>query len=53
LLGLLDPLGAKVLALRRRAGTLHANPGGDINLEEGDLVVAWAPRASSSRPPQC
>jgi voltage-gated potassium channel len=38
--GLLDPSGAKVLALRRRDGTLHANPGGDLNLEEGDLVVA-------------
>ena len=38
--GLLDPSGAKVLALRRRDGTLHANPGGDLNLEEGDLIVA-------------
>jgi voltage-gated potassium channel len=38
--GLLDPSGAKVLALRRRDGTLHANPGGDIRLEEGDLVIA-------------
>jgi voltage-gated potassium channel len=38
--GLLDPSGAKVLALRRRDGTLHANPGGDLHLEEGDLVIA-------------
>ena len=38
--GLLDPSGAKVLALRRRDGTLHANPGGDLRLEEGDLVIA-------------
>jgi voltage-gated potassium channel len=38
--GLLDPSGAKVLALRRRDGTLHANPAGDLRLEEGDLVIA-------------
>jgi voltage-gated potassium channel len=38
--GLLDPSGAKVLALRRSDGTLHANPGGDLLLEEGDLVIA-------------
>jgi voltage-gated potassium channel len=38
--GLLDPSGAKVLALRRRDGSLHANPGGDLRLEEGDLVIA-------------
>jgi voltage-gated potassium channel len=38
--GLLDASGAKVLALRRRDGTLHANPGGDLHLEEGDLVIA-------------
>ena len=38
--GLLDPSGAKVLALRRRDGTLHANPTGDLRLEEGDLVIA-------------
>jgi voltage-gated potassium channel len=37
---LLDPSGAKVLALRRRDGTLHANPAGDLRLEEGDLIVA-------------
>ncbi|MDQ6720179.1 MAG: potassium channel protein [Candidatus Dormibacteraeota bacterium] len=38
--GLFDPSGAKVLALRRRDGTLHANPGGELLLEEGDLVIA-------------
>lgn len=38
--GLLDPSGAKVLALRRGDGTLHANPGGELLLEEGDLVIA-------------
>jgi voltage-gated potassium channel len=38
--GLLDPSGAKVLALRRRDGTLNANPGGELRLEEGDLVIA-------------
>ena len=38
--GLLDASGAKVLALRRRDGTLHANPGGELRLEEGDLVIA-------------
>ncbi|HEX3508826.1 MAG TPA: potassium channel protein [Candidatus Dormibacteraeota bacterium] len=38
--GLLDPSGAKVLALRRRDGTLHPNPTGDLRLEEGDLVIA-------------
>jgi voltage-gated potassium channel len=38
--GLLDPSRAKVLALRRRDGTLHANPGGDLHLEDGDLVIA-------------
>ncbi len=38
--GLLDASGAKLLALRRRDGTLHANPNGDLRLEEGDLVIA-------------
>jgi voltage-gated potassium channel len=38
--GLLDASGAKVLALRRRDGTLHANPGGEVRLEEGDLLIA-------------
>jgi voltage-gated potassium channel len=38
--GLLDASGAKLLALRRQDGTLHANPGGELRLEEGDLVIA-------------
>ena len=38
--GLLDPSAAKVLALRRRDGTLHVSPGGDLRLEEGDLLIA-------------
>jgi voltage-gated potassium channel len=38
--GLLDASGAKLLALRRVDGTLHANPGGELRLEEGDLVIA-------------
>jgi voltage-gated potassium channel len=38
--GLLDPSGAKLLAIRRRDGALHVNPNGDLRLEEGDLVIA-------------
>ena len=38
--GLLDTSGAKLLAVRRRDGTLHVNPGGDLRLEEGDLIIA-------------
>jgi len=38
--GLLEPSGAKLLALRRRDGSLHVNPSGDLPLEEGDLVIA-------------
>lgn len=38
--GLLAPEAAKVLAVRRRDGTLHVNPGGTLRLEEGDLVIA-------------
>jgi voltage-gated potassium channel len=38
--GLLDPSGAKLLAVRRRDGSLHVNPSGDLRLEEGDLVIA-------------
>ena len=37
---LLDPSGAKLLAVRRRDGSLHVNPSGDLPLEEGDLVIA-------------
>jgi hypothetical protein len=38
--GLLSANAAKLLAVQRRDGTLHVNPGGDLRLEEGDLVVA-------------
>jgi voltage-gated potassium channel len=38
--GLLQEGGAQLLALRRRDGTLHVNPGPDLKLEEGDLIVA-------------
>jgi voltage-gated potassium channel len=38
--GLLNPAGAKLLAVRRRDGSLHVNPNADLRLEEGDLVIA-------------
>ena len=38
--GLLDTSGAKLLAVRRRDGTLHVKPSGDLKLEEGDLIIA-------------
>ena len=38
--GFLGPSAAKLLALRRRDGTLHVSPTGDMRLEEGDLVIA-------------
>ena len=38
--GFLGPSSAKLLALRRRDGTLHVSPTGDMRLEEGDLVIA-------------
>jgi voltage-gated potassium channel len=38
--GLLEPSGAKLLAVRRRDGQLHVNPSGDLALQEGDLVIA-------------
>lgn len=38
--GLLAPSAAKVLAVRRRDGMLHVNPGADLRLEEGDLLIA-------------
>ncbi len=38
--GLLDSAGPKLLAVRRRDGTLHVNPSADLRLEEGDLVIA-------------
>jgi voltage-gated potassium channel len=38
--GLLDSSGAKLLAVRRRDGTLHVNPNADLRLQEGDLIIA-------------
>ncbi|HSS94009.1 MAG TPA: potassium channel protein [Candidatus Dormibacteraeota bacterium] len=38
--GLLNPDAAKLLAVRRREGELHVNPGPDLRLEEGDLLIA-------------
>jgi voltage-gated potassium channel len=38
--GLLEPAAARVLAVRRRDGTLHVSPDGNLALEEGDLVIA-------------
>lgn len=37
---LLEPGGARVLALRRRDGELHVSPGEGLRLERGDLIVA-------------
>jgi voltage-gated potassium channel len=38
--GLLEPSAAKVLALRRRDGTLYVSPSPDVRLEDGDLLIA-------------
>ena len=38
--GLLTAAAAKVLALRKKDGTLHVSPSGALRLEEGDLVIA-------------
>lgn len=38
--GLLEPGGAQLLALRRADGTMHVNPGPDLVVQEGDLIVA-------------
>jgi len=38
--GLLDGSRAKLLAVRRRDGSLHVNPPADLRLEEGDLLIA-------------
>jgi len=38
--GLLEGSRAKLLAVRRRDGSLHVNPAGDLRLEEGDLLIA-------------
>jgi Trk K+ transport system NAD-binding subunit len=43
--GLLEPSRAKLLAVRRRDGSLHVNPSGDLRLEEGDLVIALGSEA--------
>ena len=37
---LLESDGARLLALRRIDGTLHVNPGQDLVLQEGDLIIA-------------
>jgi voltage-gated potassium channel len=39
-IGLFGADTARVLALRRRDGTLHVNPNGSLRLEEDDLVIA-------------
>jgi K+/H+ antiporter YhaU regulatory subunit KhtT len=38
--GLFNPDAAKLLAVRRLEGELHVNPGPDLRLEEGDLLIA-------------
>ena len=38
--GLLESSRAKLLAVRRRNGSLHVNPPADLRLEEGDLLIA-------------
>lgn len=38
--GLLEPGGAQLLALRRADGAMHVNPGPDLVVQEGDLIVA-------------
>ena len=38
--GLLSADAAKLLAVRRRDGTVHINPGPDLRLEEDDLLIA-------------
>ena len=43
--GLLDLSAAKLLALRRRDGTLFVSPGHDLRLEEGDLLIALGTEA--------
>jgi len=43
--GLLDPSAARVLALRRRDGTLFVSPSSDLSLEEGDLLIALGTEA--------
>ena len=43
--GLLDASRAKLLAIRRRDGSLHVNPSGDLRLEEDDLLIALGDEA--------
>jgi voltage-gated potassium channel len=38
--GLLEASRAKLLAVRRRDGSLHVNPSAELKLEEGDLLIA-------------
>jgi voltage-gated potassium channel len=38
--GLLDTSAAKLLALRRRDGTLHVDPRPELRLQDGDLLIA-------------
>src|SRR5438105_4034378 len=38
--GLFDGDGAQLLALRRADGTMHVNPGPELVVQEGDLIVA-------------
>ncbi|HEY3084865.1 MAG TPA: potassium channel protein [Candidatus Dormibacteraeota bacterium] len=38
--GLLASDAARVLAVRRRDGTVNVNPAGDLRLDDGDLVIA-------------
>jgi voltage-gated potassium channel len=38
--GLLSPEAARLLALRKRDGTLHVSPSSVLRLEEGDLIIA-------------
>jgi voltage-gated potassium channel len=43
--GLLDPSAAKLLALRRRDGTLFVSPSPELRLEAGDLLIALGTEA--------
>jgi voltage-gated potassium channel len=43
--GLLDQAAAKLLALRRRDGTLFVSPSSELRLEEGDLLIALGTEA--------
>jgi len=47
--GFLDATAAKLLALRRRDGTLHVNPSPELRLEEGDLLIALGSEAQLLR----